>query len=365
MAKAQPSIWKLEDHTRAKHELLTRYLKRWVPIFQHGYGRRDHLVFVDGFAGPGVYADDEPGSPVLMIREFLNADRQPTTTLHCFFVEKDKKRVAELERRVSGFRSARCVIHVLDGEYAARCHEINAYIDDLPDPAVFAFLDPFSALDDPDLAGDVVVRPSAEALVYLPVGHFARFLEQKSFAPTLMGVFGDDRWKQLIGQATREISAGLVRLYSERLAETGGGSRVYVEHFAIRPAKGERYYLFFATKHKKAIEAMREAFWQVDPAEGRSYDAKNPPQPGLSAWRPGLAEKIIERFKAAGRFRFEDAWSFVAEEVPPFDKKRLREALAQLRDDQRIVIRDPKTGEPSRRGFPEQRWIEITRVQGS
>jgi hypothetical protein len=30
------------------------------------------LVLVDGFAGPGVYEGGEPGSPILMLRAFLD-----------------------------------------------------------------------------------------------------------------------------------------------------------------------------------------------------------------------------------------------------------------------------------------------------
>src|SRR3954447_17728649 len=116
MAKSMPTVWPLEEHTRAKHELLTRYLSRWVPIFQHGYGRTADLVFIDGFAGPGVYEGGEPGSPVLMIHEYLKSPRQSDTTLHCFFIEENSARCAELDQRVSDFRGPRCNIHVLQGD---------------------------------------------------------------------------------------------------------------------------------------------------------------------------------------------------------------------------------------------------------
>jgi len=181
VAKALPTIWALEEHTRAKHELLRLYLSRWVPIFQHGYGKTDDLVLIDGFAGPGVYADGEPGSPVLMIREYLNAPRDPSTRLHCFFIEDDPKRVIELERRVSGFRGPSCHVQVLPGDYASHYAAVMEYVDGLGDPRRFLhFSTPFSAVEDPDLAINVVVRPRSEVLVYLPVGHFARFIDQPS-----------------------------------------------------------------------------------------------------------------------------------------------------------------------------------------
>lgn len=52
--------WRLEPHTAAKHEILRRYMNAWFPILGSYHGR---VVFLDGFAGPGIYADGEPGSP--------------------------------------------------------------------------------------------------------------------------------------------------------------------------------------------------------------------------------------------------------------------------------------------------------------
>lgn len=45
------TIWDLEPHTAAKHEILRRYVQAWAPILSQG--NFPHLVFVDGFAGPG------------------------------------------------------------------------------------------------------------------------------------------------------------------------------------------------------------------------------------------------------------------------------------------------------------------------
>ena len=239
---------------------------------------------------------------IRIIRQYLNAPRDSSTGLHCFFIEEDPKRVIGLERRVGGFRGPNCHVEVLSGDYASHYATVMAYVDRLDDPAVFAFLDPFSAVDDPDLAIDVVVRPRSEVLVYLPVGHFARFIDQPSMErQTLDGVYGDDRWKVLRGKTTARITNGLIDLYAQRLAEPSTAKkqgRFYVEWFGIQPAKGERYYLFLATKHRKAVEAIRDAMWAVDPANGRLFDARQPPQAGLEVWetrsRRGAPESIPE-----------------------------------------------------------------------
>ena len=41
------TIWELEPHTAAKHEILRRYLQAWAPILSQG--NFPHLVFVENF----------------------------------------------------------------------------------------------------------------------------------------------------------------------------------------------------------------------------------------------------------------------------------------------------------------------------
>jgi three-Cys-motif partner protein len=64
MAVPKETIWDIEPHTQAKHEILTRYLDAWFPILASWNMK---VLFIDGFAGPGTYKDGSPGSPLLAI----------------------------------------------------------------------------------------------------------------------------------------------------------------------------------------------------------------------------------------------------------------------------------------------------------
>src|SRR6266496_3806589 len=58
------TTWEIKPHTKAKHELLERYLDAWFPILASW---NERVLFIDGFAGPSVYASGEPGSPRVAI----------------------------------------------------------------------------------------------------------------------------------------------------------------------------------------------------------------------------------------------------------------------------------------------------------
>jgi three-Cys-motif partner protein len=65
-----PTVWPRPAHTKAKHDILVKYLQAWFAIM--GGSRYDQKVGVfDGFAGPGLYDDGEPGSPVLVVDALL------------------------------------------------------------------------------------------------------------------------------------------------------------------------------------------------------------------------------------------------------------------------------------------------------
>ena len=73
-----------------------------------GGSRYDQKVGVfDGFAGPGLYDDGEPGRRCLMVDALLGHDyfsRWPDTEFIFLFNEVDPDRYASLEKGVEGLR---------------------------------------------------------------------------------------------------------------------------------------------------------------------------------------------------------------------------------------------------------------------
>ncbi len=63
--------WTIVEHTSAKHDIYRRYLGRWFPILLGGQNAYPSGTYAEGFAGPGVYRDGEPGSPIIALRTFL------------------------------------------------------------------------------------------------------------------------------------------------------------------------------------------------------------------------------------------------------------------------------------------------------
>ncbi|MFB6367865.1 three-Cys-motif partner protein TcmP, partial [Paenibacillus elgii] len=57
--------WEMKAHTRAKHVVLENYLKAWFPIMAFS---NERILYIDGFAGPGIYSTGEDGSPIKALK---------------------------------------------------------------------------------------------------------------------------------------------------------------------------------------------------------------------------------------------------------------------------------------------------------
>src|SRR5205814_10140910 len=91
------TLWSIDEHTRAKHEILRCYLAAWLPIMTT---TNERIIYLDGFAGPGKYEGGEDGSPIIAIDTFLNhAHGQIRTKEVLFlFIEQDHDRYEYLRQ---------------------------------------------------------------------------------------------------------------------------------------------------------------------------------------------------------------------------------------------------------------------------
>src|SRR6266508_3728294 len=76
------TLWPITRPTQAKHMILRTYLDAWLPILGAGRHAHEHVVLIDGFAGPGRYSGGEPGSPLIMLEAYLDHSATLDATPH-------------------------------------------------------------------------------------------------------------------------------------------------------------------------------------------------------------------------------------------------------------------------------------------
>jgi three-Cys-motif partner protein len=261
-------VWPAEPHTRAKHAVLENYLKGWFPILGKRSGR---IIYLDGFAGPGVYTGGEEGSPVIAIRTAIGHKlrKQFTAELVFYFIEKDAARAAKLKEvlkdrfpqipsgmmyEVEGAEFAPTLEQVLD-----RLEKQGAKL-----APTFAFLDPFGFSGLPmNLIGRMLSYDKCEVLITFMAGFVKRFTDELRES-TLDELFGTDGWRKIRTlDRPRERLRFLLNLYERQLEQAGGAK--HVRSFGMIGDQNQLlYYLVYGTKHWKGLEVMKEAMWKVD-----------------------------------------------------------------------------------------------------
>jgi len=302
MAKDLGTVWDLEPHTAAKHAILRRYLQAWIPILSSAH---DRVVYIDGFAGPGVYSRGEDGSPVIALKSALEHASRIKGEIAFLFIELDPERKRSLERSVAALTlpsNFRVTIHL------GKCDEtINGVLDDLDRAGgnlapTFAFLDPFGFSHTPfSLVKRLMGHRRCEVLITFMYEEINRFLSQEQMPQHFDGLFGCPAWAQ-----ARQLSAPGQRksflrdLYRKQLEGDAGATFVRSFEMLNRDNRTD-YFLFFGTKSIDGLKKMKEAMWKVD--EGGTFqfsDATDPNQSILFEAGPDAADlrkRVLEVFQ--------------------------------------------------------------------
>lgn len=268
-----PRKWEHQTHTSAKHQVLTRYMKAWLPILARGArarGLRAELVIVDGFAGRGRYVEGEPGSPLIFRRiagEVLRADTADQVEL--FFIEKDPGNHAELLQVLRTESPPGGVVEHPPActEFVRAAPRILQRLAQRPRPS-FWFIDPFGFSGLPlSLVREILQRPRAEVFITFMVRDVNRFLDSPNHGVAVGELLGLDGHELEHVIAKVEASPHRVQalrdLYQRRLHEAAGAT--YVWSFRVAAA-GERdtiYYLMHGSTHIKAFREMKDATYEV------------------------------------------------------------------------------------------------------
>ena len=329
MAAPMTTIWSMDDHTRAKHEILRRYLQAWLPIMTN---RNEHVVIIDGFAGPGEYIGGESGSPLIAVDTFLNHTyaqiREKKVTF--LFIEEDARRCEYLERLLEIRKQEhlfpqQATYQVIQSTFDETMTGLLTSLEEqgLRIAPTFAFIDPFGYSDTPMTIISRLMRYyGCEVLITFMYEEINRFLtaDYRTKEQQYDTLFGTQAWRQIATTSTdnKDRMRRLHDLYRDQLRTVGGAK--YVRSFRmLNKHNTTDYFLFFGTNHPSGLRAMKDAMWAVDQSGTYQFsdftDQKQlllfQPEPDYSL----LKRMLLTRFEGE-TVSIEEIDSFVLEETP-------------------------------------------------
>ncbi len=340
--------WSIAPHTAAKLGLVGAYLEPWFAILSRG--GFPHVVYVDGFAGPGRYSGGEDGSPVIALKALASHGHQLRSAFEFHFVERDRRTVEALKANIEVLReqglilpSTSVTVHSQQSFEDVYERAIAPRLAQLAGAPGFVLVDPFGWTGIPmRIMTDLLKRPSTELLVNFMFEEINRFLAHKDQRENFDALFGCKDWhkaEELSGHVRKNFLHDLYRQQLHRVA----GAR-YVRSFEMLNDRGASdYFLFFATQNLLGLQKMKEAMWRVDPVGGvRFSDATDFNQHVLFEPKPDkrLLRRMIEERFSGKRAAVRDVELFVLEDTA-FHAGHYKTVLREMEGTGRLSPVDP------------------------
>jgi three-Cys-motif partner protein len=361
VAVPKDTLWPIEPHTAAKHQILRKYLDAWLPILGT-YNKR--IVYVDGFAGPGRYTGGEPGSPIIALEAALTHQAKLPGELVFLFIEKRPDRADYLSGVIAKIRlTTSFKVKVERGTFADK---LGTTLDELDSTSsqiapTFALIDPFGFSGIPyTLIQRLLSKNKCEVLVTFMVDSINRWLEHpdENIKAHIVETFGTDEAIK-IAEGTGDRVTELKNLYHRQLNKAAKFAR----YFEMRDRDGRLvYYLFFASNNSLGHLKMKEAMWKVDPMGEFSFsDSTNPDQQLLFKLDPSMTPLIADlaaKFRGVGQIPVTRVETYVQDHTA-YLRKHMGEALGRLEVDGKLKVAENKADGKKRRSntFPNEALV--------
>jgi three-Cys-motif partner protein len=227
------------------------------------------ILLIDGYAGPGVFGDRKPGSPLLMCQA---AEKYAKGNYRAIFINKDEKYHKHLESIIKSANWSGSAQAVL-GDSTVLLKTLPATIKD---QTVFLYLDPFGLkgcefalllpfLDrNPQFSTEVLLTMNMPVVHRLATRHAVKEGRQdekiiKNYHQILSKVFGGDYWQDIMWQqnANREDrEKQLIDAYRAKLAQ-------YLPFTGSCPVRERtdtriKYFIVFASRQPDAMVLLND-----------------------------------------------------------------------------------------------------------
>ena len=259
-------------HSRAKVELLGRYLVRYLGVIANTYVKKINIM--DLFSSEGIYQNGGEGSPLVILRKVkdLQAQLKPhnRTRVSVLFNDYDPAKIDKLREHLHA--TDLDIIKNTDIQYRTRNYEeivrlLPQYISQKKDEKFFIFIDPYSyrEIHLGDIKG-LLEYGNSEVLLFQPTQFMYRFgsnATPKALSEFMAEVTSHHSQSyETVWQFVEEMKTGFKRHL---------GHGYYVDTFTIQRDKSTVFSLIFFTRHIRGFEKMLEVKWEMDMEKGRGW----------------------------------------------------------------------------------------------
>lgn len=342
--------WVYKEHTRVKHEILSKYLSGWIRILGRWNTR---ICYFDCFAGRGEYEDGSKGSPLIAIETASRLKEQfpYLKEIVCNFIEKNENNFKNLESVVNTeinthpekYKDVKVIPY--NDNFADVASNIINKVGDRLAPSFF-FIDPFGFNVPFSTIKDILSIPRTEVFLTLMTRDIRRFLGDEKHKRSLQELFGIENIEGGLSIEYPNINKeqALMALYRDHLHNDADVRYTWSYKICMDEARQSLYYLIHACNHFKGFHLMKNIMYTQSASEGTfAYLGPDEGQKRLLEFTDDISPLkhfLLQQFSG----RTLSFWDIMEKsyEDTMFIEKHYRKALKELEAEKRInVLRDP------------------------
>lgn len=271
-----------KGQTEMKHRILQLYLNPWLKKISMV---DSELLYVDGFAGPGIYPDNGEGSPLIamdMADKLLSESDQVddrVDSFRCIFVEKDKEKYRKLEHSVSEREQRvddRIQPECIPGKFEEWTEDFIGKYEYATPPPSLIFIDPFGYGNIPfELISDLfqLRDKSLELMITFMAGKMAQWMEDPDHQKAISQTLGTGGW-------TDEVTPDLGKddraekfsaIYQRQLKQEADANFTMPFEMVEEGKRQTCYYLIHVTNHWEGLKVMKETMFNAGADDEFAY----------------------------------------------------------------------------------------------
>jgi three-Cys-motif partner protein len=325
------------------------------------------LVYIDAFAGPGVYTGGEPGSPIIVIKSAMDHCVKINFELVCLLIENNPKRCESLKTKIAKLNPPENI------KIKIELGDANQILDNLLTQIekenkglapTFAFIDPFNFDVSFDLIKRLFNNKKCEIFILFPCLGIIRSIPFENQSKEIDRFFGTDEWSKACEFEPDKKRKFLHDLYMGKLRSLERKSIMsdtLVRSFEmINMTNNTSYFLFYVTKNDLGLEKMKEAMWKVDKRGIFQFsDNTDPNQTVLFTLdKTNILENQIKKGFKGKQVRVEEIEEFVIKNTAflATDYKSILTKMEKTTPPKIEVISSPRK---TNRGYPKGTIIKF------
>lgn len=263
------------------------------------------ILYIDGFAGPGIYSRGENGSPLIALDIAKNHIIEMRSEIVFIFIEADPERYKTLKNILNEIEIPKNFkILTYCDKFDNKLTEILKNLEDQAKKLApsFVFIDPFGYSQTPfSLVEKIMRNERCEVLITFVYDYINRFIGEQDRQDSIDRLSGTADWRKVQGIENPTLRKQFLHdLYLSQLKNVAKVK--YVRSFEMINTFGHtEYFLFFGTNHIAGLKQMKAAMWRVDETgEYQFSDRTDPYQTVLFKREPDYSQLkniILKKFK--------------------------------------------------------------------